>query len=91
MKAALRKSVEGDKDNPFRYWIKAKGSPPGVNDIKVRVKRADGTRGYSTIKFEMYPGGAHTQYHWVDPNGTIHNWGYYPEYAYLKKDGGFVK
>ena len=90
MKAALRKAVEADKDNPFRYWRSGRGSPPGMSGDKVRVKRDDGTRGYSTLMFEMYPAGKYTQYHWVDPNGTIHDWGYYPEYAYLRKNGGLV-
>ena len=77
--------------NPFYYWMKTDKRFSKSFPIKVRVRRVDGSQGYSVAMFDIHRGPPETQYYWKDLDGTEHDKTFYPEWAFLKKDGGLVQ
>ena len=76
------------KDNPFYGWLKTSERQPVTSAYKVRVRRVDGSKGFSLMYLEL---DHRPQIFWKDLDGTEHEWSFYPEYAYLKKHGGLVQ
>ena len=78
-------------DYDFTGWIKTSYHFTHCYPCKMRVRRVDGSVGYSIAKFDMdRRGPGQTQEYWEDLNGTLHNKDFYPEWAFLRKDGGKV-
>lgn len=78
--------------NDFTGWIKTDEHFSGITPSKMRVRRADGSQGYSIAKFKMDRRAPElTQEYWEDLNGDEHNKDYYPEWAFLIKNGGKAK
>ncbi len=80
-----------DEYNPFWFWMKTTERFTGCYPLKVRVKRVDGSQGYSVAMFDLDRYLPETQEYWKDLDGTEHVKTFYPEWAFLKKDGGRVK
>ena len=79
--------------NDFTGWIKSSEYFTYCTPVKVRVRRVDGSLGYSIARFALdsyhiKPG--LTQEYWEDLNGTLRNKDFYLEWAFLRKDGGKV-
>jgi len=78
-----------DTQEYYRGWMKTtQHFPNHVNGSKVRIKRQNGTQGYSMPMFSVHDSPCNTQHYWQDPNGTTHKKYFYPEWAFLKKNGG---
>lgn len=81
-------------DIDFYGWVKTSKAHPQGGRKKVRVRRADGSRGYAFAVFDLqsyHIRAGLTQEHWEDLDGTLHNKDFYAEWAFLIKDGGLVK
>lgn len=71
----------------FRGWIETALYPMGGGGVKIRVKKQDGSRGYSNLILDL---ARNPQQFFRDLNGAERPLDYYPFYAYLRKNGGLV-